>query len=129
VDVLSAVPETSSHHVAAQIAAIRARITAPDPAAVSAADLTEAGARMERLRLDAAVRHTLTAEILQAGLGLVQRSPGPGGGRLLGCEMTERGLRLGLEQSYRALARLSAARPARFALVDLANGVRPRTLI
>jgi len=85
---------------------------------------------MERLRLDAVVRHTLTAEILQAGLALVQRSPGPGGGRrLLGCEMTERGLRLGLEQSYRALARLSATRPARFALVDLANGVRPRTLI
>jgi serine/threonine-protein kinase PknG len=43
--------------------------------------------------------------------------------------MTERGLRLGLEQSYRALARLSATRPGRFALVDRANGVRPRTLI
>ena len=129
VDVLAAVPETSSHHVAAQIAAIRARVTAPDPAAVSAADLTEAGARMERLRLDAVVRHTLTAEILQAGLALVQRGTGPGGGRLLGYEMTDRGLRLGLEQSYRALARLSATRPGRFALVDLANGVRPRTLI
>ena len=78
VDVLAAVPETSSHHVAAQVAAIRARITAPDPAAVSAADLTEAGARMERLRLDAVVRHTLTAEILQAGLALVQRGTGHG---------------------------------------------------
>ena len=129
VDVLTAVPETSSHHVAAQIAAIRARITAPDPAAVSAADLTEAGARMERLRLDAAVRHALTAQILHAGLALVQRDTATGGGRLLGCEMTERGLRLGLEQSYRALARLSATRPVRFALVDRANGIRPRTLI
>ena len=127
-DVLAAVPETSSHHVAAQIAAIRARITAPDPAAVSAADLTEAGARVERLRLDALVRHNLTAEILQAGLALVRRGTGPGRGRLIGCEMTDRGLRLGLEQSYRALARLSATRPDRFALVDLANGVRPRTL-
>ena len=74
-DVLAAVPETSSHHVAAQIAAIRARITAPDPAAVLAADLTEAGARVERLRLDALVRHNLTAEILQAGLALVRRGP------------------------------------------------------
>jgi serine/threonine-protein kinase PknG len=129
VDVLAAVPETSSHHVAAQIAAIRARITEPDPAAVSAADLTEAGARMERLRLDGVVRHTLTAEILQAGLALVQRGTDPADGRLLGYEMTDRGLRLGLEQSYRALARLSATRPGRFALVDLANGVRPRTLI
>jgi serine/threonine-protein kinase PknG len=84
---------------------------------------------MERLRLDAAVRHTLTAEILQTGLALAQRGTSPDRGRLLGCEMTERGLRLGLEQSYRALARLSASRPGRFALVDLANGVRPRTLI
>jgi serine/threonine-protein kinase PknG len=96
---------------------------------VSAADLTEAGARMERLRLDGVVRHTLTAEILQAGLALLQRGTAPAGGRLLGYEMTDRGLRLGLEQSYRALARLSATRPGRFALVDLANGVRPRTLI
>jgi serine/threonine-protein kinase PknG len=129
VEVLAAVPETSSHHVAAQIAAVRARISARDPAAVSVADLTEAGTRLERLRLDAAVRQTLTAEILQAALALVQQGAGPRHDRLLGCELTERGLRLGLERSYRSLARLSATRPGRFTLVDQANGVRPRTLI
>ena len=129
VDVLAAVPDTSSHHVAAQIAAIRARISAPGPAAVSVTDLKEAGVRLERLRLDAAVRYTLTAEILQAALALVPQGPGPDHDRLLGCKLTERGLRLGLERSYRSLARLSATRPGRFALVDQANGVRPRTLI
>jgi serine/threonine-protein kinase PknG len=129
VDVLAAVPETSSHHVAAQIAAIRARISARGPAAVSVADLTEAGTRLERLRLDAAVRQTLTAEVLQAGLALVRQGAGPDHDRLLGCELTQRGLRLGLERSYRSLARLSATRPGRFTLVDQANGVRPRTLI
>jgi serine/threonine-protein kinase PknG len=51
-----------------------------------------------------------------------------GNGPLLGCELSDTGLRLGLERSYRALARLSATRPGRFALVDLANNVRPRTL-
>jgi serine/threonine-protein kinase PknG len=91
VDVLAAVPETSSHHVAAQIAAIRARISARGPAAVSVADLTEAGTRLERLRLDAAVRQTLTAEVLQAGLALVRQGAGPDHDRLLGCELTERG--------------------------------------
>jgi serine/threonine-protein kinase PknG len=129
VDVLATVPETSSHHMAAQIAAVRARITAADPAAVSAADLKEAGTRMERLRLDAAVRHALSVEVLQAGLALVRRDTVAGHSRLLGCKLTERGLRLGLERSYRALARLSATQPGRFALVDLANGIRPRTLL
>jgi serine/threonine-protein kinase PknG len=95
---------------------------------VSAADLKEAGTRMERLRLDAAVRHALTVEVLQAGLALVRRDTVAGHSRLLGCRLTERGLRLGLERSYRALARLSATQPGRFALVDLANGIRPRTL-
>ena len=49
------------------------------------------------------------------------------GGRLLGCEFTERGLRFGLERSYRAQARLAPDRRRRIELVDAANAVRPRT--
>jgi serine/threonine-protein kinase PknG len=49
-------------------------------------------------------------------------------GQLLDCDLTDRGLRLGLERNYRALARLSATRSDRFALVDRANDIRPRTL-
>jgi len=128
VDALGMVPETSSHHLAAQIAAVRARISTSDPAALSAADLTDAANRLERLRLDDAMRHALTAEVLQAGLTLMQKGVAAGNGPLLGCELTDTGLRLGLERSYRALARLSATKPGRFALVDLANNVRPRTL-
>jgi serine/threonine-protein kinase PknG len=128
VDVLGMVPETSSHHLAAQIAAVRARISASDPVGLSAADLTDAASRLERLRLDDAMRHVLTVDVLQAGLTLMQGGMAAGNGPLLGCELSDTGLRLGLERSYRALARLSATRPGRFALVDLANNVRPRTL-
>jgi serine/threonine-protein kinase PknG len=128
VEALSKVPDTSSHHLAAQIAAVRARISASSPASVTAGDLTEAESRVERLRLDPAVRHILIAEVLQAGLTLVQGGMTAGNGRLLDCDLTDKGLRLGLERSYRALARLSATRAERFALVDLANDVRPRTL-
>ncbi len=85
-------------------------------------------AGLERLRLDAALKHALTAEVLPAGLTLVQQGMAADNGQLLGCDLTDRGLRLGLERSYRALARLSATRPDRFAHVDRANDVRPRTL-
>ena len=49
------------------------------------------------------------------------------GGRLLGCEPAEYPLRSGLEQSYRALARLAPDQTRRIELVDQANEVRPRT--
>jgi serine/threonine-protein kinase PknG len=51
------------------------------------------------------------------------------GGRLFGCEFTERGLRFGLERSYRAQARLAPDRHRRIELVEAANSVRPRTWV
>ena len=49
--------------------------------------------------------------------------------RLLGLPLVERDLRVGLERSYRELARHAATRAERIALVDDANRVRPRTWI
>jgi serine/threonine-protein kinase PknG len=128
VEVLTMVPETSSHYIAAQVAAVRARISVSDPADLSAADLADAGSRLQRLQLDAAVRHVVTTEVLRAGLTAVLSGMGAGNGRLLDCDLTETGLRHGIERGYRALARLAATRQDRFALVDRANEVRPRTL-
>ena len=120
---LHSVPETSSHYVAAQVAAVRAL------AGGGRADVLAAGARLAGLELDAARRAALTAEVLRAALG----SPADGGGgppgRLLGCELSESGLRLGLERCYRQLARLADSPEERIALVDRANAVRPRTLV
>ncbi len=124
---LAAVPETSSHHVAAQIAAVRTQVADRDQARVSADDLRDAGGRLTRLTLDAARQQNLTAEILRAALGCVTTGKATGNGQLLGCELTERGLRFGLERSYRALARLAPDEARRIELVDRANDVRPRT--
>lgn len=55
------------------------------------------------------------------------RAQTAGGRELLGCELTERALRLGLERNYRALARLAPDPGRRIELADLANDVRPRT--
>jgi serine/threonine-protein kinase PknG len=47
----------------------------------------------------------------------------------LGCALTDRDVRLGLEKCYRSLARLSTTSAQRIALVDRANAVRPVTWV
>ncbi len=127
---LATVPDTSSHHLAAQVTAVRIQVSPrPGQAQVSPGDLGEAGARVDRLKLDAIGLEYLTAEVLRAALACTEAGGAPPGGRLLGCEFTERGLRFGLERSYRAQARLAADRHRRIELVDAANSVRPRTWV
>ena len=125
---LGAVPETSSHHVSAQIAAVRVHASpARGERCVSADDLQQAGRRLELLRLDPVQQLRLTAEVLHAALNRVAAGQPPGGTRLLGCQLTERSLRFGLEHAYRAQARLATDGRRRIELIDQANLVRPRT--
>jgi serine/threonine-protein kinase PknG len=125
---LTAVPDASTHHLAAQVAAVRIQIMARrDQTKAAADDLRAAGGRIGRLKLDGALQEQLTAEVLQAALDCVASGVALAGGELLGCEPSERSLRFGLERSYRALARLAPDRRRRIELVDLANDVRPRT--
>jgi serine/threonine-protein kinase PknG len=132
---VAAVPDTSSYHAAAQIAAVRLLIAGG--ARVSASDVRQADGRLVRLSLDDVRRQQLTVEILHAALAWVAdaRPPGAraggaddGGGAILGCEPNERALRFGLERSYRALAGLTHDHARRVELVNTANSVRPRTL-
>jgi serine/threonine-protein kinase PknG len=94
---------------------------------VSSADLREAGVGVGRLRLDQTALEQVTAEVLQAALDRLRASEPLDGGPLLGCDNSERSLRLGLERSYRAQAQLTSDRRRRTELVDLANSVRPST--
>ncbi|MEJ3748398.1 tetratricopeptide repeat protein [Actinomycetes bacterium KLBMP 9797] len=130
--VLDQVPESSSLHVAAQVAAVRASLYAgahplkPD-------DLLHASTRLERIVLDVERRARLAVEMLEAALAWITgtRLPEhrlPPEARVLGHGLSERDLRFGLEQAYRAMAQLSRDTDARIALVDRANAVRPRTL-
>jgi serine/threonine-protein kinase PknG len=130
---VAAVPETSSHHAAAQIAAVRLLVAGG--AGLSSDDLHQADLRLGRLGLgdNDARRHQLGVEILRAALDWVSSgAPGQAGGasptgeRILGREANERALRFGLEDGYLALAKLIPER--RVELVDMANSVRPRTL-
>ncbi len=122
VEVLHSVPATSSHHVAAQVAAVRAQADG------GLADVVAAGTRLAALELDVARRVGLTVELLRTALKSLPAN-GSATGRLLDCEVSESGLRLGLERCYRQLARLADTPEERIALVDRANAVRPRTLV
>jgi serine/threonine-protein kinase PknG len=128
VTALTAVPESSSQYLAAQVAAIRIRLTPPSGHHwVSGTQLHEAARQLGRLRLSPAQQQHVTAELLLAALARVVRGQPLDSGPLLGVEPSERAVRLGLENSYRQLARLSPDRARRVTLVDKANEVRPRT--
>jgi serine/threonine-protein kinase PknG len=139
---LARVPTTSSYHVAAQTAAVRMLVSgAPGGGRAPEDDLRQAADLLARLPLDATARHELMVVVLRAALdwtsGTTGGRNGAAGGRapvprqagvpLLGCDLTERSLRFGLESNYRALARLTSEETRRIQLVDMANSVRPRT--
>jgi serine/threonine-protein kinase PknG len=134
---LESVPGASIHFTAARVAAIRARLRERSPREPLLEDLREAAAQVEalqRLGIDADRREQLSTEVLGSALDWVlSGSPGAGpdatGTRLLDCGLNERGLRFGLERSYRVLARLAQQGSSRIELVERANRFRPRTWV
>ncbi|TQS40644.1 serine/threonine-protein kinase [Cryptosporangium phraense] len=126
IGVLESVPSSSAQHSAAQVAALRARLAGPG----SAQMFRDVSDRVQGLPLDDGPRARLSVEILDAALGWVSgNGAGHGTEHVLGHPLTERGLRLGLEQVYRALAKAAPTVDERITLVDRANAVRPRTLV
>ncbi|MFF3324514.1 tetratricopeptide repeat protein [Streptomyces sp. NPDC002889] len=147
---LESVPEASIHYTAARVAAVRARLRRRAVHEPLIDDLSAAAAQVEALGgfgLDAVRREQLSTEVLGTALDWVlSGSPGarppvppapntpyaPHAGTptvLLGSELDERGLRFGLERSYRVLARLAQRGEERIELVERANRYRPRTWV
>lgn len=135
---LESIPEASVHCTAARVAAVRARLRGRLPQDVRLDDLLAAAGQVERLAdsgLDAVRRERLCTEVLGTALDRVLAAPpgaaAPGGhtATLLGCGLDERGLRFGLERSYRVLARLAQRGEERIELVERANRFRPRTWV
>ncbi|QIJ62719.1 serine/threonine-protein kinase [Streptomyces sp. JB150] len=138
---LESVPEASIHYTAARVAAVRARLrqrtaTAADVPFLE--DLTAAAGQVEALDaygLDPTRREQLATEVLGSALDWILSGgqgsvpPAAGGRTLLGSDLDERGLRFGLERSYRTLARLARSGEERIDLVERANRYRPRTWV
>nr|WSW69191.1 serine/threonine-protein kinase PknG [Streptomyces sp. NBC_00995] len=144
---LESVPEASIHFTAARVAAVRARLRERTPDEPLIDDLMAASAQVSGLAglgLDAVRRERLSTEVLGTALDWVlsgsptARSSDPqpaphtgarGPRTLLGSDVDERGLRFGLERSYRMLARLADPGDERIELVERANRFRPRTWV
>ncbi|MFD6426592.1 tetratricopeptide repeat protein [Streptomyces sp. NPDC060198] len=140
---LESVPAASIHFTAARVASVRARLRGRDPAEPLADDLAAASDQITALAglgLDAVRRERLSTEVLgtaldwvlSTGPARVSAGPavsGPAARKLLGSELDERGLRFGLERSYRMLARLAQQGDERIELVERANRFRPRTWV
>ncbi|MFC9273440.1 tetratricopeptide repeat protein [Streptomyces zhihengii] len=145
---LESVPEASIHYTAARVAAVRSRLRRRAAHEALLADLTASAAQVEALAafgLDAVRREKLATEVLGTALDWVisgspgagpstaaapAAAPGPDGPpALLGSPLDERGLRFGLERSYRVLARLAQRGEERIELVERANRYRPRTWV
>ncbi|MGW6784590.1 tetratricopeptide repeat protein [Streptomyces sp. NPDC054987] len=132
---LESVPEASIHYTAARVAAVRARLRDRSPDEPLLADLSAAADQVEALRrfgLDPERQESLATEVLGSALDWVLsggRGADPGRTSLLGCQLDERGLRFGLERSYRVLARLARRGEERIELVERANRFRPRTWV
>ncbi|GAA3005157.1 serine/threonine-protein kinase [Actinokineospora diospyrosa] len=119
VEVLDDVPESSTHHTAARIAAIRTQVGDP-------AELPKAISRLDALTLDAERLARLDIEVHGAALlALAGSAPLPTDENV----DEETRLRARLERSYRALAKLTTDRDVRSRLVDRANEVRPKTMV
>jgi serine/threonine-protein kinase PknG len=127
---LQRVPAKSSAYQAGQ--AQLCRVLCEDGAAggPTVDDLVAASAALDHVTGDPALLAGLTREVLTAGLSLVARLPAAGAGvKVAGVPLEEDSLRLGLERVCRGLAKLSPTDVQRFALVDQANAVRPKTLL
>ncbi|MFJ9596378.1 tetratricopeptide repeat protein [Streptomyces virginiae] len=132
---LESVPEASIHYTAARVAAVRARLRDRSPDEPLLADLSAAADQVEALRrfgLDPERQESLATEVLGSALDWVLsggRGADSGRTSLLGSQLDERGLRFGLERSYRVLARLARRGEERIELVERANRFRPRTWV
>jgi serine/threonine-protein kinase PknG len=123
------VPDSSSGYLDAQVARVSCLSVTSGAGDPSVDELVAAGSTLEALPLEGEQRDRLTADLLEIALRLTRKGAAFDDGRatLLGHRLDERDLRLGLERSYRALARRAPTRAERIRLVDQANRTRPRT--
>lgn len=130
---LESVPEGGRFGVAARLAAVGARVRLHREGAPLSPEFFDVANRLEKLNLEPERRERMATEVLEVTLEWLLSGPpatpiAMGDPSLvLGHVLTERELRLGIERSYRMLARMTPEPRRRVALVDKANSIRPRS--
>ncbi|MEZ0051079.1 serine/threonine-protein kinase PknG [Mycobacterium sp. MAA66] len=121
---LDQVPHTSRHFTTARLTSAVTLLSAPITADITEDQIRDAARRVEALPETEPRVLQIRALVLGTALDwLADNSANTK--HILGFPFTEYGLRLGVEASLRGLARVAPTKEHRYALVDLANNVRP----
>jgi serine/threonine-protein kinase PknG len=125
IEVLDQVPLTSRHYAEAQLTAVLMRLDGRAIGDVTEADLRDAARRVDHLAETEPRVPQIRALVLCTALDWLRSGATPSDDPFLGHSFDQRGLRAGIEEALRELARHSPRRRHRYTLVDLANSVRP----
>jgi len=130
VHALDEVPATSRAYTTARLTAIFLLLTAAPAADLPETTLHVAAHRIAALPVGEGRVPQIRVIVLGAALTWLRagNEPARPGTRFLGAPFTERDLRAGTEAGLRTLARVAPGRAHRYALVDLANSLRAKTL-
>nr|WP_245649374.1 serine/threonine-protein kinase [Nocardia shimofusensis] len=127
---LDEVPAASRAFTTARLTAILLLLTAAPVAELPETTLRVAADRIAALPTGEGRVRQMRVIVLGTALAWLQagNEPARRDAELLGAPFTERDLRAGTEAGLRALARVAPGRAHRYALVDLANALRAKTL-
>ncbi|MGW0182869.1 tetratricopeptide repeat protein, partial [Nocardia sp. NPDC003345] len=126
---LDEVPASSRYFTTARMTAVLSLLTSAPVAALPESALRRAAIRVEELPADERRVPQLRVMVLGSALAWLRAGNSPERPRppLMGAAFTEHALRDGTEKGLRTLARSAPDRRHRYALIDLANYMRPTT--
>ncbi|HET7666559.1 MAG TPA: tetratricopeptide repeat protein, partial [Mycobacterium sp.] len=130
INVLDQVPLTSRHYGEAQLTSVLMLLEGRPVADITEAQLRDAAKRVGQLSETEPRALQVRAIVLSTALDWLRSGATPAGtDPMLGQAFDEDGLRTGIEEALRELARHSPRRRHRYTLVDLANSIRPPSWI
>jgi len=125
IDVLDQVPLTSRHYCEAQLTSVLTLLDGRPIAEITEADLRDAARRVGQLTETEPRALQMRAFVLGTALDWLRSGATPAADPIFDQPFDQRGLRTGIEEVLRGLARHSPRRRHRYTLVDLANSIRP----
>jgi serine/threonine-protein kinase PknG len=124
VETLDQVPPTSRHFTTARLTSAVTLLSGRSGSEVTEQQIRDAAHRVEALPDTEPRVLQIRALVLGTAMDWLADNTASTN-HILGFPFTEHGLRLGVESSLRGLARVAPTQAHRYALVDLANNVRP----
>ncbi|MBU9762786.1 protein kinase [Mycobacterium sp. TNTM28] len=124
VQTLDQVPATSRHFTTARLTSAVTLLSGRSTGEITEQNIRDAARRVEALPDSEPRVLQIRALVLGTAMDWLADNSASSN-HILGFPFTEHGLKLGVEASLRALARVAPTQSHRYALIDLANSVRP----